>query len=62
MPKVVEVLETLINHFDPSEELSSLSSGAAAPKDVEGESVGAKKNRRECSNGIYKRSHNFKEN
>ena len=41
--KVVEVLETWINPFDPSEELSSLSSGAVAPKDVKDELLGAKK-------------------
>ena len=32
--KAAEVLETWINAFDPSEELSSLSSGAVSPKDV----------------------------
>ena len=35
--KVVEVPETWINPFHPSEELSSLSSGAVAPKDVKDE-------------------------
>ena len=41
--KEVEVLETWINPFHPSEELSSVSSGAVASKDVEDELLGAKK-------------------
>ena len=41
--KVAEVLETWINPFDPSEEFSSLSSGAVVPKDIKDELLGAKK-------------------
>ena len=40
--KVVEVLEAWINPFNPSEELSSLSSGAVAPKDVKDELLAKK--------------------